>query len=143
MLQDLFIGTIRDIIHTVKRTLVEDCRKEKLIEHVLNPHISDKKQYEEQLLLQSKLSKVPPLGQFVSYKLIKNHQTNQSVERPVLTKIKVEYKDQQDKYEDILLAIGDYFELFKTNTTRLEGLWLQLLNYFGLRPAQDTTIFRE
>jgi len=94
MLQDLFISRIREIIHTVKRKLVEDSRKEKLIEHVLNPHVQDKKQYEEQLLLQQRLSKVPPLGQFVSYKFIKNQQTNQSVEKPVLTKIKVEYKDE-------------------------------------------------
>lgn len=79
-------------------------------------------------------SGVTPLGQFVSYKFIKNQQTNQSIEKPVLTKIKVEYKDEPLKFDDILSAIGDYFDLFKTNTTRLEGLWLQLLNYFGLKP---------
>jgi len=69
--------------------------------------------------------------------------TNKSIERPVLTKIKREYKDDQAKFDDILSAIGDYFDLFKTNTSRLECLWLQLLNYFGLKPPQNNTIFRE
>jgi hypothetical protein len=70
-------------------------------------------------------------------------QTNKSIERPVLTKIKREYKDEQAKFDDILSAIGDYFDLFKSNTARLECLWLQLLNYFGLKPPQNITIFRE
>jgi len=47
-------------------------------------------------------------------------QTKQSIERPVLTKIKREYKDEPYKYDDIIQAIGDYFDLFKTNTNRLE-----------------------
>ena len=48
-LQDLFISRIKEIIHTVKRKLVEDSRKEKLIEHCLNPNIQDKKQLEESI----------------------------------------------------------------------------------------------
>lgn len=84
-----------------------------------------------------------PLGQFISYKYVKDMQTNKSIERPVLTKIKREYKDEQAKFDDILSAIGDYFDLFKSNTARLECLWLQLLNYFGLKPPQNITIFRE
>ena len=75
ILQDLFISRIREIIHTVKRKLVEDSRKDKLIEHILNPNIQDKKQYEEQLQKQQSLSGKPSLGQFVSYKMIKNHQS--------------------------------------------------------------------
>jgi hypothetical protein len=51
-------------------------------------------------------------------------QTNKSIERPVLTKIKREYKEEKLKFDDILSAIGDYFDLFKSNTTRLECLWL-------------------
>jgi|TARA_B110000285_G_C15118393_1_gene615548 hypothetical protein len=70
-------------------------------------------------------------------------QTNKSIERPVLTKIKREYKDEPAKFDDILSAIGDYFDLFKTNTNKLECLWLQLLNYFGLNTPQNNTIFRE
>jgi hypothetical protein len=69
--------------------------------------------------------------------------TNKSIERPVLTKIKCEYKDEKAKFDDILSAIGDYFDLFKTNTQRLECLWLQLLSNFGLKPDQENTIFRE
>ena len=49
ILLDLFISRIKEIIHTVKRKLVEDSRKEKLIEHQLNPNIQDKKQLEESL----------------------------------------------------------------------------------------------
>ena len=64
-------------------------------------------------------------------------QTNKSIERPVLTRIKREYKDEKAKFDDILSAIGDYFDLFKTNTTRLECLWLQLLNFFGLKPPSS------
>ena len=74
---------------------------------------------------------------------MKDVRTNKSIERPVLTKIKREYKDEQAKFDDILSAIGDYFDLFKTNTQRLEQLWLQLLSYFGLEPPQINTIFRE
>ena len=48
-LQELFIGTIKQIIQTVKRKLVEDSRKEKLIENFLNPNIKEKKVLEESL----------------------------------------------------------------------------------------------
>ena len=64
------------------------------------------------------------LGQFISYKYVKDMHTNKSIERPVLTKIKCEYKDEKVKFDEILSAIGDYFDLFKTNTKRLECLWL-------------------
>ena len=70
-------------------------------------------------------------------------QTQQSIERPVLTKIKIEYKDEPYKYDEIIQAIGDYFDLFKNKTDQLEWLWLQMLNYFELKPPQDHTIFRE
>ena len=60
----------------------------------------------------------------MSYKYVKDMETNKSNERPVLTKIKRGYKDEQAKFDEILSAIGDYFDLFKTNTNRLECLWL-------------------
>ena len=47
----------------------------------------------------------------------------------------MEYKADPVKYDDILSAIGDYFDLFKINTSKLELLWLQLLSYFNLKPA--------
>lgn len=118
---------------------MEDSRKEKLIEHCLNQNINDKKTFEESL--QSQMNN--GLGQFVSYKYVKDIETNKSNERPVLTKIKRGYKDEQAKFDEILSAIGDYFDLFKTNTNRLECLWLQLLNNFGLKPPKNNTIFRE
>jgi hypothetical protein len=34
------------------------------------------------------------------------------------------YKDKKLKFDEILSAIGDYFELFKSNTDRLEDLWI-------------------
>jgi hypothetical protein len=36
------------------------------------------------------------------------------------------------KYDEILSAIGEYFELFKTHTDLLEDLWLQLLGFLNL-----------
>ena len=47
-------------------------------------------------------------------------QTGKSIERPVLTKIHKEYKYEAVKFDEILSAIGDYFDLFKANTCRLE-----------------------
>lgn len=119
--------------------MVEDSRKEKLIENFLNPNIKEKKVLEESL----QQNQMDTLGQFISYKYVKDMHTNKSIERPVLTKIKCEYKDEKGKFDDILSAIGDYFDLFKTNTKRLESLWLQLLSNFNLSPPQDMTIFRE
>jgi len=42
------------------------------------------------------------------------------------------YRDHQAKFDEILSAVGDYFELFKNNTNKLEDLWLQLLDYLKL-----------
>ena len=52
ILIDLFVARIKEIIQTVKRKLVQDSRKEKLIEHCLNPNIKDKKLLEEELYQQ-------------------------------------------------------------------------------------------
>ena len=35
-----------------------------------------------------------------------------------------DYRSNQTKFDEILSAVGDYFELFKTNTNKLEDLWL-------------------
>ena len=61
-------------------------------------------------------------------------QTGKSIERPVLTKIHKEYKYEAVKFDEILSAIGDYFDLFKANTCRLEQLWLHMLKFFDLAP---------
>jgi hypothetical protein len=42
------------------------------------------------------------------------------------------YTSEKDKFNEILSAIGEYFELFKTHTDLLEDLWLQLLSFLGL-----------
>ena len=43
---------------------------------------------------------------------------------PVIVEITKEYKDSKDKFDEIISAVGDYFDLFKQNTKRLEDLWL-------------------
>jgi cyclopropane fatty-acyl-phospholipid synthase-like methyltransferase len=40
------------------------------------------------------------------------------------TLIAKDYRSNQTKFDEILSAVGDYFELFKNNTNKLEDLWL-------------------
>lgn len=35
-----------------------------------------------------------------------------------------DYKQASAKFDEILSAVGDYFELFKGNTEKLEDLWM-------------------
>jgi hypothetical protein len=42
----------------------------------------------------------------------------------VIVEITKEYKDSKEKFDEIISAVGDYFDLFKQNTKRLEDLWL-------------------
>ena len=45
-----------------------------------------------------------------------------------------EYRgDLSKNFDEILSAVGDYFDLFKNNTDKLEALWLQLLEYVEVR----------
>ena len=45
-----------------------------------------------------------------------------------------EYRGELQKiFDEILSAVGDYFDLFKNNTDKLEALWLQLLDYVGVQ----------
>ena len=53
-----------------------------------------------------------------------------------------EYKDFQTKFDEILSAVGDYFELFKNNTNKLEELWLQLLDYLQLKSKSAFQVFK-
>jgi hypothetical protein len=53
------------------------------------------------------------------------------------------YVDEKAKYDEILSAIGEYFELFKTHTDLLEDLWLQLLGYLNLQNPSLLTVFRK
>lgn len=38
--------------------------------------------------------------------------------------------------------MGDYFDLFKNNTDKLEDLWLQLLEYVDVKNTNQCRIFR-
>ena len=38
----------------------------------------------------------------------------------------------QKHFDEILSAVGDYFDLFKNNTEKLEALWLQLLEFINI-----------
>ena len=38
--------------------------------------------------------------------------------------------------------MGDYFELFKNNTDKLEDLWLQLLDFLKLKNTNLHTVFK-
>ena len=45
-----------------------------------------------------------------------------------------EYRGElQKNFDEILSAVGDYFDLFKNNTDKLEALWLQLLEYVSVQ----------
>ena len=47
--------------------------------------------------------------------------------------------NSQKSYDEILSAIGEYFELFKHNTNLLEDMWLQILGYLNFNPPTQTT----
>lgn len=53
-----------------------------------------------------------------------------------------DYRELQPKFDEILSAVGDYFELFKNNTNKLEDLWLQLLEFLGLKNHSTYTVFK-
>ena len=54
-----------------------------------------------------------------------------------------EYKgDLTRSFDEILSAVGDYFDLFKNNTDKLKALWLQLLDFLNVRNSNQYRIFR-
>ncbi len=53
------------------------------------------------------------------------------------------YVEEKAKYDEILSAIGEYFELFKTHTELLEDLWLQLLEQLQLPNPSVMTVFKK
>ena len=62
----------------------------------------------------------------------------------VVKQLKVkEYRGElQKNFDEILSAVGDYFDLFKNNTDKLEALWLQLLDFVDVRNINQCRIFR-
>lgn len=61
----------------------------------------------------------------------------------VKTLVAKPYRDYYTKFDEILSAVGDYFDLFKNNTNKLEDLWLQLLDYLKLKNTKKTLVFRQ
>lgn len=57
-------------------------------------------------------------------------------------KVKNYRGDLTRSFDEILSAVGDYFDLFKNNTDKLESLWLQLLDYLNVRNTNTYRIFR-
>lgn len=54
-----------------------------------------------------------------------------------------EYRgDLSKNFDEILSAVGDYFDLFKNNTDKLEALWLQLLDFVEVPNSNQCRIFR-
>lgn len=103
---------------TVKDKLQEDAKKDGLI------------------VVQIKEVMVPPAQQVeVGKKRVK-----QTAMQEVL--IAKDYRELQPKFDEILSAVGDYFELFKNNTNKLEDLWLQLLDYLHLKSHSNYTLFK-
>ena len=55
-----------------------------------------------------------------------------------------EYRGELTKsFDEILSAVGDYFDLFKNNTDKLEDLWLQLLDFVKVKNTNQCRIFKE
>lgn len=54
-----------------------------------------------------------------------------------------EYRGElQKNFDEILSAVGDYFDLFKNNTDKLEDLWLQLLDFVKVKNTFQYRIFK-
>lgn len=56
--------------------------------------------------------------------------------------VAVKYEHAVKTYDDILSAVGDYFELFKANSDLLEDLWLQLLSQLKFAPPTRSCIIQ-
>ena len=56
--------------------------------------------------------------------------------------VAVKYEHAVKAYEDILSAVGDYFDLFRANSDLLEDLWLQVLAQLKFRPPTRSCIIQ-
>lgn len=91
-----FNEKIVSIVGTVKDKLHEDARKDELFTFVTQQETS---------------APVSAAGR-------------KSVKQTSETMVIKEYPKHQGKFDEILSAVGDYFDLFKNNTNKLEDLWL-------------------
>ncbi len=53
------------------------------------------------------------------------------------------YQQDIEHYDEILSAIGEYFELFRNHTDLLEDMWLQILHHLKFQPPTMNTEFRK
>jgi hypothetical protein len=88
-LLELFKKLINNIIGDVRTRLIQDAKKEGLME--------------------SRLLEPNQMG---------------SAQKQYIIEIKKKYPQARTKYDEIISAIGEYFDLFKANTDRLEDLWV-------------------
>lgn len=68
--------------------------------------------------------------------------TNKPTKDTVETLVVKDYIDFQLQFDQVLLGVGDYFELFKNNTNKLEDIWLQLLDYLKLKNHLENQVFK-
>ena len=104
-LLEQFNSKIESIIKTVKDKLHGDAFSNKLV-------WNQKKKVEPPVSASGKKSDQKTGG--------KNIMIQQQVEEIFVA----DYKDNQQKFDEILDEVCDYFELFKNNTDKLEDLWL-------------------
>ena len=115
----LFQQKIESIVGTVKDKLYEDAKKDSLVyEVVQQQQPNDNGNNSQQQARKSQTQKTVQLN----------------------TK---DYRGElQAKFDEILSAVGDYFDLFKNNTDKLEDLWLQLLDYVKVKNTSQYRIFK-
>ena len=121
-LQQLFRTKIENIVGTVRDKLQEDAKKDNLVEE-----------------LDATLADVNNM----------NQDTNNRMQGPAppltqkLIRVVEKYSGSLQKhFDEILSAVGDYFDLFKNNTEKLEALWLQLLEFINIPNTNQCRIFR-
>ena len=93
-LLDLFNNKIKEIIGQVKLRLYDDAKDENL--------------FVTELKVVEKPSTTP---------------TELAKQKAYTIKV-CDYREKSAKFDEILSAVGDYFDLFRQNTQRLEDLWL-------------------
>ena len=112
----LFQQKIESIVGTVKDKLYEDAKKDSLVYEVHTQQQVDNNNLQAR---KNQPQKIVQLG----------------------TK---DYRGElQSKFDEILSAVGDYFDLFKNNTDKLEDLWLQLLDYVKVKNTSQYRIFKQ
>lgn len=116
-LAKLFQSKIESIVGTVKDKLYEDAKKDSLVYEISNQQPQP----------------------------VENQQVRgKNVQQKVVQLGTKDYRGElQAKFDEILSAVGDYFDLFKNNTDKLEDLWLQLLDYVKVKNNSQYRIFKQ